>query len=196
MNGVLIACEESQIVCSAFRSAGYESYSCDIKPCSGGHPEWHIQEDCLNVICSNRWDLVIAHPPCTYLSTAGSRFWNDPGRQILQVDAFNFVMDIIRSVSCPLCLENPNGYINSHYRKPDQIIYPCDFGDTRSKRTSFWLFGLPPLFPTKIVASDGPDWYNRVSWSDADTRRSVRSKFFPGVAAAMADQWGYFIYHR
>ena len=99
---VLIACEESQIVCSAFRDRGYEAFSCDIKPCSGGHPEWHIQGDCLEVIKSSHWDLIIAHPPCTYLSAAGCWLWGVPERQVLQRDAFDFVLSIINLSSCSL----------------------------------------------------------------------------------------------
>ena len=136
---VLVACEESQAVCKAFRARGHEAFSCDIQECSGGHPEWHKQSDVIPHL-KGGWDLVIAHPPCTYLTVAGNRAMKEnPDRMALRYKAFSFVMEFVyayMSGAVPrLCIENPVGYLNTHYRKPDQIIQPYYFGDAYSKRT-------------------------------------------------------------
>lgn len=179
---VLVACEESQAVCKAFRFRGHEAYSCDIQSCSGGHPEWHIQSDVIPLL-SYGWDLVIAHPPCTYLTVAGNRwFTENSDRAALRELAYGFVMEFVKAYDSGavsrLCIENPVGYLNTHYRKPDQIIYPYYFGDAYSKRTCLWLFNLPKLIPDNVVECKS---LCQGGW---------RSKTAPGIARAMSEQWG------
>lgn len=210
---ILVACEESQRVCIAFRNKGHEAYSCDIQECSGGHPEWHIQKDALQVITEPGWDLIIAHPPCTYLTNAGIKYFDESVygekarlRKELRQDAVEFFMQFINA-DCPrICVENPIGYMSSHYRPPDQIIHPWMFGDNVMKSTCLWLKGLPNLVPEITVKPEIPtvEYYNenagrtyRMSQWYVDTwkvdkkeRAKVRSKTFPGIARAMAEQWG------
>lgn len=219
---VLVACEESQVVCSAFRSLGHIAFSCDIKPCSGGHPEWHIFGDCLPLLngrcsfttsdgvfhtLSDRWDLIIAHPPCTYLSNAGNAHLNQPGRKDKRLQAADFFMQFVNADCDRICIENPPGYMNSHYRPADQQVHPYFFshsvGDEnyQFKRTNFWLFGLSPLFynvsvpaPEPVYFTSRPDGtlkkrYFVDSCSGSD-RAAMRSVTFPGIAFAMASQWG------
>ena len=208
---VLIACEESQEVCKAFRKLGHEAYSCDILECSGGHPEWHIQGDVLEQLDKD-WDLMIAHPPCTYFSNAGmcnlTRKNSDDAyrekRKKLTLEAFDFVMKL-KNANIPfIAIENPVGYLNSHWRKPDQIIYPWQYGHSVNKKTCFWLKNLPLLKPTKIVKKDETVVWNgtgkKISKWYKDTLKMakgnlkevsrIRSKTFKGVAQAMAEQWG------
>lgn len=216
---VLVACEESQRVCTAFRKLGHEAYSCDIIDCSGEHPEWHIKEDCLSLLngsCSfitvdgilhsieGKWDLIIAHPPCTYLTVTGNRWFNVEKygekaleRIKLREEAAKFFMAFVNANCDKIAIENPIGYMNSHYRKPDQIIQPYMFGDAAEKRTCLWLKGLPKLIPTDEVAPPArqqlksgksmPEWYSNAPKSE---RGKIRSKTFPGFAKAMAEQWG------
>lgn len=219
---VLVACERSQVVCSAFRQLGHEAYSCDIVPCAGDHPEWHIKQDVLSLLngfcsfvtedglfhhISGRWDLLICHPPCTYLTKAANRVMsvrcvgldsvND--RFLARFDAAEFFMCFVYA-DCPrICIENPVGVMNTFYRKPDQIIQPYQFGDPQLKTTCLWLKGLPALVPTSDMAAPapvrkGPSGKN-VYWTEACTkgnssRAVIRSQTFPGIAAAMATQWG------
>lgn len=136
---VLVACEESQEVCKAFRARGHEAYSCDIQSCSGGHPEWHIQDDGLNHL--EGWDLIIAHPPCTYLTVAGNRHFDifRYGQKAIdrlnnRIEAAEFFMRIVNAPCNHIAIENPVGYMNTHYRKPDQIIQPYYFGHPVSKK--------------------------------------------------------------
>lgn len=192
---VLCACEESQAVTKEFRKLGHEAYSCDIQDCSGGFPEWHIKGDVLPLL-SDSWNLIIAFPPCTYLTFAGNRYLNVPGRFELRSAAADFFMSIVNSPCGRICIENPVGYMNSYYRKPDQIINPYQFGDSCRKRTCLWLKNLPLLLPDYVVPAPDPVyiqsngkkryWVETVSGSD---RQKVRSKTFPGIAAAMAFQW-------
>ena len=215
---VLIACEESQRVCIAFRELGHEAYSCDIIDCSGGHPEWHIKGDCLPLLngfcsfitCDNishsiegKWDLIIAHPPCTYLTVTGNRWFNigkygDKAleRIKLREEAANFFMSFVNADCDKIAIENPVGVMNTRYRKPDQIIQPYMFGDAAEKRTCLWLKGLPKLTPTNEVKPPArqqlksgksmPEWYSNASKTE---RSKIRSKTFPGFAKAMAEQW-------
>lgn len=153
MGKVLVACEESQAVTMAFRSLGIEAYSCDLEPCSGGHPEWHIQDD-VTPLLTESWDMVIAFPPCTHLAASGARWFpakRADGRQQQAVDFFMRFTEL----SCPWAIENPVGIMSSHYRKPDQIIQPWQFGHDASKRTCLWLNSLPQLRWTKIVPPRG-----------------------------------------
>jgi len=202
---VLVACEESQRVCIAFRNKGHEAYSCDILECSGGHPEWHIQDDVLKHINEN-WDLIIAHPPCTYLTVAANKYYNvekygkkAEERQIEREKAIEFFMQFTK-LKCPkVCIENPIGVMSSFYCKPTQIIQPYQFGHAERKATCSWLKGLSALKPTNIVAPDiiklkSGKTDSRLHYETlklpAEERAKMRSKTFEGVALAMAEQWG------
>lgn len=200
---VLVACEESQAVCKAFRALGHEAYSCDLKPCSGGHPEWHIQCDALKLL-SYPWDLVIAHPPCTYLSNAGARHLYK--NHVLQFDRYNLGVEAASFFYCFLncsvprvCVENPLPSKVFGLPAPSQVIQPYMFGHPFSKRTLLWLKNLPLLVPTDVVkpvACWCPSGsYVRTHSAAAKgqftrNRAENRSKTFPGVASAMAAQWG------
>ena len=219
---VLIACEESQRVCIAFRDLGHEVYSCDIIECSGGHPEWHIKGDCLAILngnctfktedgaehaISSKWDLIIGHPPCTYLTVTGNRWFNVEkyGEKALKriedrKEAAEFFMQIANADCDKIAIENPVGYMNSHFRKPDQIIQPYMFGDPFEKKTCLWLKGLPKLKSTNVVEPPArkefasgktmPAWYAEAWNLSKEERSKIRSKTFPGFAKAMAEQWG------
>ena len=208
---VLVACEESQAVCKAFRELGHEAYSCDIQECSGGHPEWHIRWDVLAVINGNcsfftcdgefhhidgTWDMLIAHPPCTYLSNAGARFLYPKGvlneeRLAKGMQAKEVFMQFYHA-DCPrIAIENP--IPSKAYGLPPytQTVQPWMFGHPVQKKTCFWLNGLPPLEPTDIVeerrSAKIPG--NRFNHGGKD-RQKNRAKTFPGIAKAMAEQWG------
>lgn len=215
---VLVACEESQRVCTEFRRLGHEAYSCDIQECSGGHPEWHVVEDALQLLEHNinivtldgkvhfidKWDLLIAHPPCTYLSNAGARhLWRghvlNRERYAKGLDAKDFFLKFLNA-DCPkICVENP--VPSRIYELPNytQTIQPYEYGHPYSKRTCLWLKNLPPLQPTDIVEPVGT-WCPSGSYSHKhDTkhkgiftkdRAKNRSKTFLGIAKAMAEQWG------
>lgn len=198
---VLCACEESQAVTIQLRKLGHEAYSCDIQECSGGHPEWHIQGDCIPLL-SEPWDLLIAFPPCTYLSYAGISHWNQPGRLELREAAREFFMKFVNAPCEHIAIENPVGYMNSVYRKPDQVIYPYQFGDNYMKRTCLWLKNLPLLVPDYQLPKPDPlyiqengkrsgkcrYWVDTVKGPRAE-RQKIRSKTFPGIARAMAYQF-------
>lgn len=201
----LIACEESQAVCIALRAKGWEAYSCDILPCSGGHPEWHIQNYLEDVLGSGKeWDMIIGFPPCTYLTVSntylkrGCSKYTAEQAQILRQQAIHFFM-MITARDCPLiAIENPIGVMSTEYRKPDQIIQPYEFGEDASKKTCLWLKGLPTLKSTKYVepkiikgkkiwGNQTPSGQNKLGPSE--DRAKLRSKTYPGIAKAMADQW-------
>lgn len=183
---VLVACEESQEVCKAFRAHGHEAYSCDIQECSGGHPEWHLQVDVLEIL-KMRWDLIIAHPPCTDLSVSGARWFvqkRADGRQQRSIDFFMKFTNL----DCPrVAIENPVCIMSTVWRKPDQIIQPWQFGHGEMKATCLWLKGLPTLKPTNIVSGREQRVWKMPPSSE---RAKARSKTFPGIALAMAEQWG------
>lgn len=219
---VLVACEESQRVCMAFRERGHEAFSCDMQEPSGGHPEWHILGDCLNVISGggmtltmdgsihliDKWDLIIAHPPCTYLSNAGAarlykiidgETYIKRSRFEAGMDAKEFFMQIYNADCDRIAIENP--VPSGVYRMPKytQVIQPYEYGHPYSKRTCLWLKGLPELQPTNIVEpicswvsggakkADGSPRSNKgMSFRDSKTK----SKTFEGIAKAMAEQWG------
>ena len=194
---ILVACEESQRVCTAFRNKGHEAYSCDIMDCSGDHPEWHIKDDVMNHI-NEDWDMIIAFPPCTHLCNAGQR-WFAEGKKDrkLQEEAIKFFMSFT-DINCPkVSIENPVGIMSTKYRKPDQIIHPWMFGDTDYKMTCLWLKGLPKLKPTNIIPKEERTQNNwkavfngkQYSWNDPVTS-ILRSKTYKGIAEAMAEQWG------
>ena len=199
---VLVACEESQRVCIAFRNKGHEAYSCDIQECSGGHPEWHIQDDVLNHIDKN-WDLIIAHPPCTYLSNAGARFLYPKGilnEERLQkgLEAKEFFMKIFNAPCPKICIENPVSSKIFNMPAHTQEIQPFYFGHPFSKKTRLWLKGLEPLTPTNIVTCITPycpsytsrKLKNKYGAAKRKNDKIERSKTFEGIAAAMAEQWG------
>lgn len=219
---VLVACEESQRVCVAFRAKGHEAYSCDVVDCSGNHPEWHIKADVLPLLNGNcsfvtcdgvthnikgLWDMIIAHPPCTYLTVTGNRWFNvdrygDKALQRIEKRqmAIDFFYQFVNADCSKICIENPVGIINSCYKKPDQIIQPYMFGESAEKRTCLWLKELPKLLPTNVVlppprkqyksGKSMPEWYAEAWKLPKDERSKLRSMTFPGVAKAMAEQWG------
>ena len=203
---VLVACEESQEVCKAFRELGHEAYSCDIQECSGGHPEWHLKQDVIPLL-NQEWDLIIAHPPCTFLTVTGNRWFNverygDKAiqRQKDREEAVEFFMQFVNAKCEKIAIENPIGYMSTAYKKPTQIIHPYMFGDPARKATCLWLKGLPKLTPTNIVdpviihyqngkGTDNP-WHMETMKLPPKERSKARSKTFPGIAKAMAEQWG------
>lgn len=203
---VLIACEESQAVCIEFRKRGHEAYSCDIEPCSGGHPEWHLQVDAIELL-KMKWDMIIAFPPCTYLTVTGNRWFNAEryGEKAIQrqndrQDAIQFFMKFANADCDKIAIENPIGAMSTAFRKPNQIIHPFMFGDPERKATCLWLKGLPELKPTNIVepnviqykngkGTDSP-WHMNTMSLPKKERAKMRSKTFLGIAKAMAEQWG------
>ncbi len=234
---VLIACEESQRVCTAFREKGHNAFSCDIMPCSGGHPEWHIQGDVLEVLnpvelCPpgiqfftmddvyhafpGKWDLIIAHPPCTYLTVTGNRWFNVEryGEKAIQrhkdrEEAIRFFMAFANADCERIAIENPIGHMSTAWRKPDQIIQPWQFAiseeENTEKGTCLWLKGLSPLTPKvkekpelayfEWTTPDGKKkrqtlWYYKTRCLPHAERATAASKTFPGIAKAMAEQWG------
>lgn len=195
---VLVACEESQRVCIAFRNKGHEAYSCDIIDCSGGHPEWHIKDDVLKHL--EGWDLIIAHPPCTYLTRAGAPVLKKhPERFEMGVEATEFFMRLYNAPCSKICVENPIPMRLFNLPKYSQIIHPYEFGDLACKPTCLWLKGLAPLKPTKILDKSlipMRRWVNSKGkknscslWYDKGGSKH-RSKTFQGIADAMAEQWG------
>jgi len=206
---ILVACEESQVVTKAFRAWGHDAFSNDIIEASGGRPEWHIQDDCLQVIERDTWDMIIAFPPCTYLTLTGNRWFNierygDKARQrhYDRDSASAFFLKIANAKCERVAIENPIGVMSSRFRKPDQIVHPYMFGHRTTKATCLWLKGLPKLRPTDLVdkgehviAPSGKrmsKWYYETSCLPHADRAKARSKTFPGIAHAMAEQWGGF----
>lgn len=223
---VLIACEESQRVCTAFRAKGHEAYSCDIQDCSGGHKEWHIKGNVLPLLNGggydfktqdgkrhivNNWDMIIAFPPCTYLTNAGMcNFTRKNSDNIYRLkrlknlyESVKFVNDIWQSDCNKIVIENPVGVLSTYFAKPTQIIHPYEFGHSVNKSTCLWIKGVNPLIPTNIVEKDKiiawgngnkiSKWY-RETLSDCagnlEELSKIRSKTFEGIASAMAEQWG------
>lgn len=232
MWNVLVACEESQAVTSQLRELGHNAYSCDLLPCSGGHPEWHFNHDVFGVLhrgggklqdgsnmeLDGEWDLMIAHPPCTFLAVSGAQWYYHPDDKGMPVEerrphpkypdrakhreeAVEFFMMLANADVERIAVENPVGIISSRWRKPNQIVHPWMFGDEATKATCLWLKNLPELEPTNIVGKgeriefasgkSQPKWYSDafVKAKTAAERRTLRSKTFPGMAAAMASQW-------
>lgn len=219
---ILVACEESQRVTMEFRARGHEAYSCDIIDCSGGHPEWHIKEDVLPLLNGNcefktedgithevngKWDMIIAFPPCTYLTVTGNRWFNVEryGEKALKriedrKDAIKFFLSFANADCDKVAIENPVGVMSSEWRKPNQIINPWQFGDPFEKKTCVWLKGLPNLEATDVVeiperkqfasGKSMPAWYADAFSLPKEERAKLRSKTFPGIARAMAEQWG------
>lgn len=183
---VLVACEESQAVCKAFRELGHEAYSCDIQECSGGHPEWHIQGDVLPLL-KEKWDLIIAHPPCTDLAVSGARWFKQKQEDGRQKRSIDFFMQFAKCDCGRVAIENPICIMSSIWRKPDQIIQPWQFGHGETKATCLWLKGLPLLKPTNIVEGREKKVWKMPPSKD---RAKLRSRTYPGIAHAMAEQWG------
>ena len=182
---ILVACEESQAVCIELRKLGHEAFSCDVLPCSGGHPEWHIQDDVLKHL-GDGWDMMIAFPPCTHLAVSGARHFEQKRKDGRQQDGIDFFMAMVNAPVKKIAIENPVGIMSSKYRKPDQIIQPWMFGHGETKSTCLWLKNISELTPTNIV--EGRE--NRIwKMSPSDERAKLRSKTFPGIAKAMAEQW-------
>lgn len=219
---ILVACEESQQVCKAFRMRGHNAFSCDIQDCSGGHPEWHIKGNVLPLLNGNctfktadtqthkqigEWDLIIAHPPCTHLTSSGQWAYSKGKDVKLRTEAINFFMCFTRASCRKIAIENPIGIMSTIYRKPDQIVSPWMFGDKAEKRTCLWLKGLNSLVPseTKKPKFEYFEWVDTKTgqkkrmemWmyrirciSDKNERAKEASKTFTGMAEAMAEQWG------
>jgi hypothetical protein len=198
MARVLVACESSGTVRDAFRAAGHKAWSCDLLPAEGPH----IQGDALEAIFSKNWDLVIGHPPCTHLTSSGSRWWKRKHRDGRQQAGISFFLHMILAcieIDCRWAIENPIGIMSRVYRKPDQIIQPYQFGHNASKATCLWLHDLPLLRPTRFVAprmvKGRPRWANQTDSGQnrlppSDDRGALRSRTYKGVARAMATQWG------
>jgi len=210
---ILLACEESQAVTIKMREKGHAAFSCDILPCSGGHPEWHLQQDVTEILKQD-WDMIIAFPPCTYLTNAGTRHFSrriNPEEKVLareekRREAFDFFMIFANADCDKVAIENPVGWVNSQWRKPDQIIHPYYFGDNAKKRTCLWLKGAPKLKPTNMLPEPEPHYIckgelckgKKIGWTEAmrgisggqAERAKARSKTFEGISQAMADQWG------
>lgn len=203
---ILIPCEESQAVCKAFRARGHEAFSCDLQPCSGGHPEWHIQGDVFDVV-DNGWDMMIAFPPCTDLAVSGSRWFSDKREDGSQYRSICFFIKIARALQKigRGGIENPIGIMSGNYileyypnldraladvgfpSKPTQIIQPWQFGHGETKATCLWLHNIPALKPTNIVEGREQRIWRMPPGPD---RAKERSKTYQGIADAMADQWG------
>jgi hypothetical protein len=183
---ILVACEESQVVTTAFRDKGHEAYSCDIIPQSGSHPEWHIQVDVLQLL-KMKWDVILAFPPCTHIASSGARWFEQKRKSGVQQQAINFFMEFTKTDCHKVAIENPIGIMSTIYRKPDQIIQPWQFGHGETKSTCLWLKGLPLLSPTKIVSGR-----EQRIWKlpPSEDRSKLRSKTYAGIALAMASQWG------
>lgn len=189
---LLVACECSQVVTTAFRALGITAFSCDIQPCYGGHPEWHILGDALEVAYSGEWSMMIAHPPCTYLSNAGNRSLVlsdgslDPVRYNRLLAGRDFFLRLLNAPIPRICVENPKPVGYAKLPPASQVIQPYYFGDPFSKYTLLWLRHLPGLMATCIC----PDY---VSWTFIHSSPRIRSQTFPGIASAMANQWRCFV---
>lgn len=209
---VLIACEESQVVTNEFRKLGHEAYSCDILPCSGGHPEWHLQGD-VTPFLDEYWDIIVAHPPCTFLTVTGNRWFNVDryGEKAIQrakdrKEAIEFFKLFENSKCEHVATENPVGIMSTEWRKPDQIINPYQFGDAFEKKTCLWLKGLPKLIETDVVTppertkfasgKSMPSWYAEAFKLPKEERSRLRSKTFPGIAKAIASQWSEYVLNK
>jgi len=206
---VLVACEESQAVTKELRKLGHEAFSCDLLPESGGHPEWHLQHDVTELL-NFKWDMIIAFPPCTYLTVTGNRWFNinrygekAVKRHQYRKEAIKFFMMFANADCDYIAIENPIGVMSTVWRKPDQIIQPYQFGDPYEKKTCLWLKGLPKLEPTNIVeppkrtefasGKSMPTWYADAWKLPKEERAKLRSKTFDGIANAMAVQWSSYV---
>jgi len=216
----IIACEESQAVCKEFRAMGIETYSCDLQPCSGGHPEWHYQESIFDVLAREHFDFMIAFPPCTHLALSGARWFDQKRKDGRQQEGIDFFMAIVNAPICHIAIENPMGVMCRIYKKPTQIVQPYYFGDEAQKTTCLWLKNLPLLYHNsapnlfdefvthsvkgeiiEFVSKKGvkkrqPKWYADALKLNKEERSKVRSKTFPGIARAMGQQWGQYLIEK
>jgi len=194
---ILLGCEESQAVCLEFRKLGHEAFSCDLQECSGGHPEWHLQMDVFEAIKLKKWDIGIFFPTCTFLTVSANKWYKDQParksgtlvgaeRRMAREDAIDFFMRIYNSEIPKVAIENPIGCMSSRFRKPDQVLQPWMFGHGETKATCLWLRRLPKLIPTNIV--EGREQRLHLLPKTAE-RAKLRSKTYPGIARAMAEQW-------
>jgi len=210
---ILVGCERTQAVTIELRALGHEAYSCDLLPCTGGYPQWHLTLDVFTAIDSKRWDMAIFFPPCTYLTISGNRWFRPeykarfPNRPRLRLEAIRFVIKLWRCGIPRIAIENPIGVLSTQWRKPSQIIQPYFFGDPHPKSTCLWLKNLPLLYhssvpdlfnseashvvPTYRICPKSGKRYSAIhyvsGWSQ--DRSFVRSKTYPGIASAMAQQW-------
>jgi hypothetical protein len=205
---ILVGCEESQAVTIEFRKLGFNAYSCDLLPCSGGHPEWHYQQDVFEVLKLKNWNLFIGHPECTRLTVTANKWYKPeyserfPTIHEDREKAVDFFMRLINADIKHIAIENPIGIMSTRYRKPNQIIQPYQFGDPERKSTCLWLKDLPLLKPTNIVKPNiitlksggtmSACHYYSVTMPKEE-RRKARSVTFPGIAKAMATQWGEYL---
>mgnify|MGYP003148481097 CR=1 FL=1 len=185
MMRILVACEESQAVTTELRRLGHDAFSCDVQETSGPFPQFHIQGDCVPLL-SEKWDLVIAFPPCTDLACSGARWFPEKIRDGRQKSAIEFFKLFTRLECEHVAIENPIGIMSTHFRKPDQIIQPHQFGHGETKATCLWLKGLPPLRPTRNVKGRSDRIHKLPPSKD---RAKIRSKTYAGIARAMARQW-------
>lgn len=208
---IIIGCEESQTICKALRRRGHNAFSCDLLPCSGGHPEWHFQGDIFDVIKYRRWDLGIFHPECTRLTVAANKYYGDKYRHRFpnihreREEAVRFFLALTEFDLPHWAIENPIGIMSKLYRKPDQIIQPYQFGDRERKSTCLWVKDLPALQPTDVVSPDliyheSGRTDSRLHFSTLklpkEERRKARSVTFQGIADAIADQWPQYIINK
>lgn len=207
---ILVACEESQRVCTEFRKKGHEAYSCDIIDQGGGYPEWHIMQDVLPLlngdceftttdgekhVIQGQWDMILAFPPCTDLAVSGAAWFEEKRKDGRQQRAIEFFMKFANADCDRIAIENPVGIMSTYWRKPDQIVQPYMFGHPEQKKTCFWLKGLPPLKETKNVYDEmmkrPKKERERLHYLPPSPERAkIRSKTFSGIAQAMAEQWG------
>jgi site-specific DNA-cytosine methylase len=190
---ILVACEESQAVTIELRRLGHEAFSCDILECSGGHPEWHLQED-VTPLLKQRWDMIIAFPPCTHLAVSGAAWFEQKRKDGRQQEAIDFFMMFANADCERIAIENPVGIMSRIYKKPSQIVQPYEYGHMEQKRTCLWLKGLPLLRPTNNVYDKmmglPKNKRERLHYLPPSPERAkLRSKTFPGIAKAMAEQW-------
>lgn len=219
MAKILVGCEESQAITIALRALGHEAYSCDLLPCSGGHPEWHLQMDIFKAIDLMDWDMLIAHPPCTFLTNSAVQWLSHPedrklpfelrrphpkypNRRQDMLDSVEFVKALYNCKIKLVAIENPTGLLSTRFQKPNQTIQPYQFGDEATKTTCLWLKNLPQLKHTKLVGKgertvfksgkSHPKWYADAlaNAKTPEERRTLRSKTFQGIADGMATQWG------
>jgi hypothetical protein len=217
---VLVGCEESQAVTIELRKLGIEAFSCDIQECSGGHPEWHYQTDIFEVI-KLAWDAMICFPPCTHLAVSGAAWFEQKRKDGRQQQGIDFFMEMVNAPIKHIAIENPIGIMSKIYRKPDQVIQPYYFGDEFQKTTCLWLKNLPPLYhnATPNLFDDvvthtnkgeffewvdkktgkkkkQPKWYADAFMYNKELIGKMRSKTFPGIAKAMAKQWGEYLINQ
>jgi len=207
---ILVACEESQAVTIELRKLGHEAFSCDLLPCSGGHPEWHIQGDAVKEAYSKKYDMMMCFTPCTHLSVSGQWAYTKGKKPLyLKQEGIDLFMSFANAPIEKIAIENPVGIMSTHWRKPDQIIQPWMFGDLATKTTCLWLKGLNKLIPEELVKPEF-EYYTWIDKKSGKTKRmekwmydirtkphkersNLASKTFPGIAKAMAIQWAGFV---